>query len=87
MEELQNTGQMDVHLKSYSKEIGSGEWSKLVDVVHEQVYSRVVGPYSNELAVSRITIQELNEFCIRSTFNHEGEKGDETDEIASSETS
>lgn len=28
-------------------------WSEIVETVHEQAYSRVVGPYSNELEVSR----------------------------------
>jgi len=27
------------------------EWGKLVDVVHDQAYARVVGPYSHELEV------------------------------------
>ena len=27
------------------------EWSRLVEVVHDQAYARIVGPYSNELEV------------------------------------
>lgn len=39
-------------LKEKSSRIGQEEWSRIVEVVHDQAYSRVVGPYSNELEVS-----------------------------------
>lgn len=33
-------------------------WSEIVETVHEQAYSRIVGPYSNELEVSDIWVEE-----------------------------
>ncbi|WRT63690.1 uncharacterized protein IL334_000613 [Kwoniella shivajii] len=47
MEKLQKTGAMKTWMKN--KSMKAREWSKLVDSVHETAYSRVVGPYSNEL--------------------------------------
>ncbi|ORY34276.1 S-adenosyl-L-methionine-dependent methyltransferase [Naematelia encephala] len=44
---IQEDGSMDAHLST--KQLTRAEWSKLVDVVHEQAYSRAVGPYSHEL--------------------------------------
>ena len=35
------------------RELRKREWGRLVEVVNEQAYARVVGPYSNELAVGR----------------------------------
>lgn len=52
MEEIQNDGTMAAWLEVRGKEVRAREWAKLVDVVHDQAYSRVVGPYSNELEVS-----------------------------------
>lgn len=55
MEELQNdpSGALQNWLKEKSRTMRAREWSALVDVVHDQAYSRVVGPYSNELEVGR----------------------------------
>jgi len=30
------------------------EWSRVVEMVHDMAYSRVIGPYSYELEVSRV---------------------------------
>lgn len=52
MEELQKDGSMKTWLRTRGKGMKAREWSILVDTVHDQAYSRVVGPYSNELEVS-----------------------------------
>lgn len=52
MQEIQNDGSMAQWLEVREKEVKAREWAKLVDVVHDQAYSRIVGPYSNELEVS-----------------------------------
>ena len=38
--------------KGNGKGMDRVEWSRMVDLVHDQAYSRVVGPYSHELEVS-----------------------------------
>jgi H3 lysine-79-specific histone-lysine N-methyltransferase len=52
MQEIQNDGSMAQWLELRGKEVKAREWAKLVDIVHDQAYSRIVGPYSNELEVS-----------------------------------
>jgi H3 lysine-79-specific histone-lysine N-methyltransferase len=54
MQDIQNDGSMAQWLEVRGKEVKAREWAKLVDVVHDQAYGRVVGPYSNELEVSRV---------------------------------
>lgn len=54
MQDIQNDGSMAQWLEVRGKEVKAREWAKLVDVVHDQAYGRVVGPYSNELEVSQI---------------------------------
>ena len=39
--------------------LGKDEWSVLVDGVHDEAYSRVVGPYANELEVSCPTLAHV----------------------------
>lgn len=51
MQEIQNDGSMAQWLQIRSKEVKAREWAKLVDIVHDQAYSRIIGPYSNELEV------------------------------------
>lgn len=51
MADLQKSGEMRDHLKE-KKRMGKAEWSEMVEIVHEQAYSRVVGPYSDQLEVS-----------------------------------
>lgn len=60
MKEIQEDGSMAQWLESRGMEVTAREWAKLVDVVHDQAYSRVVGPYSNELEVS-----VLRPVCLR----------------------
>ncbi|WVR03485.1 hypothetical protein IAU60_000476 [Kwoniella sp. DSM 27419] len=48
MEDIQKDGSMVAWMKSRASP-KAREWSTLVDFVHDQAYSRVVGPYSNEL--------------------------------------
>lgn len=45
-------------LEIRGKEVKAREWAKLVDTVHDQAYSRIVGPYSNELEVGLIIFRE-----------------------------
>jgi H3 lysine-79-specific histone-lysine N-methyltransferase len=52
MQDIQEDGSMAQWLETRGKEVKAREWAKLVDVVHDQAYARVVGPYSNELEVS-----------------------------------
>ncbi|WWC85945.1 uncharacterized protein L201_000815 [Kwoniella dendrophila CBS 6074] len=47
MQDLQQEGSMKSHLKG--RRMKTREWSQLVDFVHDSAYSRIVGPYSNEL--------------------------------------
>ncbi|KAK8845461.1 hypothetical protein IAR55_006174 [Kwoniella newhampshirensis] len=49
MEELQTDGSLKEWLRTKGRGMKSRDWSILVDAVHDQAYSRVVGPYSNEL--------------------------------------
>lgn len=50
MEDIQKDGTMAKWLASRGPDITQRDWAKLVDVVHDQAYSRVVGSYSKELA-------------------------------------
>jgi H3 lysine-79-specific histone-lysine N-methyltransferase len=52
MKDIQDDGSMAAWLETRGKEMKGREWAKLVDVVHDQAYARVVGPYSHELEVS-----------------------------------
>ena len=54
-EEIQNDGTLKKWMESKSQTLSKKEWSNVVEVVHEQAYSRVVGPYSNDLEVGRLT--------------------------------
>jgi H3 lysine-79-specific histone-lysine N-methyltransferase len=49
MADLQADGAMKSWLEQRGGTLSKQDWSKVVEVVHEQAYSRVVGPYSNEL--------------------------------------
>jgi H3 lysine-79-specific histone-lysine N-methyltransferase len=49
--EIQKDGSMARYLQSRDGP-RKDAWSGIVDFVHDQAYSRVVGPYSNELEVS-----------------------------------
>jgi hypothetical protein len=51
MQDIQSDGSMASWLEIRGKEMRGREWGKLVDVVHDQAYARVVGPYSHELEV------------------------------------
>ena len=51
MQDIQNDGSMANWLVIRGREMRGREWGKLVDVVHDQAYARVVGPYSHELEV------------------------------------
>lgn len=51
MADLQRSGEMQAWMREKSGVMGQGEWSSVVEVVHEQAYSRVVGPYSDLLEV------------------------------------
>lgn len=62
MADLQRSREMALWLKEKGGRLGEGEWSRIVEVVHDQAYSRVVGPYSNELEVSaRTSIRNVQE--------------------------
>lgn len=50
MEEIQNDGTL-IRWMDGRPGLSQREWSGLVDCVHDQAYSKVVGPYSNELEV------------------------------------
>lgn len=50
-EEIQNDGTLRKWMESKSRTLSRTEWSSVVEAVHEQAYSRVVGPYSNDLEV------------------------------------
>jgi hypothetical protein len=50
--EIQKDGSMARYLRSRDGP-RKDAWSGIVDFVHDQAYSRVVGPYSNELEVSQ----------------------------------
>ena len=50
MEALQADGSLLKYMAS-KPEISNKDWSGMVETVHEMAYSRVVGPYSNELEV------------------------------------
>lgn len=52
MEDLQRSGVMKAWLELKRGKMGEGEWSSVVEIVHEQAYSRIVGPYSDQLEVS-----------------------------------
>ena len=52
MAELIADGSISTWMETRPKLTGE-EWSNLVDKVHEQAYARVVGPYSEQLEVSR----------------------------------
>lgn len=52
MADLQRSGEMREWLLEKSAEMGEVAWSQIVEIVHEQAYSRVVGPYSEQLEVS-----------------------------------
>jgi H3 lysine-79-specific histone-lysine N-methyltransferase len=54
MQDIQSDGSMAKWLEIRGKDVKGREWGKLVDVVHDQAYARVVGPYSHELEVSTI---------------------------------
>jgi H3 lysine-79-specific histone-lysine N-methyltransferase len=54
MQDIQSDGSMAKWLVARGKEVKGREWGKLVDVVHDQAYARVVGPYSHELEVSLV---------------------------------
>ena len=51
MQDIQNDGTLASWLEIRGKEMRGREWANLVDVVHDQAYARVVGPYSHELEV------------------------------------
>jgi len=51
MQDIQNDGSLASWLEIRGREMRGREWGKLVDVVHDQAYARVVGPYSHELEV------------------------------------
>ena len=53
MEEMQANGTLARWLATRPR-FRAQEWSALVESVHDQAYSRVVGQYSNELEVGRI---------------------------------
>lgn len=47
--EIQADGTLATYLNSSEYRITRREWSELVDFVHDQAYSRVVGPFSDQL--------------------------------------
>ena len=51
MQDIQIDGSLASWLEIRGSEMRGREWGKLVDVVHDQAYARVVGPYSHELEV------------------------------------
>lgn len=51
MADIQADGSLRQHLEGKDASLSRDRWSEIVDVVHEQAYSRVVGPYSHELEV------------------------------------
>ena len=51
MQDIQADVTLEKWLELRGKEMRGREWAKLVDVVHDQAYARVVGPYSHELEV------------------------------------
>ena len=51
MQDIQADGTLEKWLELRGKEMRGRECAKLVDVVHDQAYARVVGPYSHELEV------------------------------------
>jgi H3 lysine-79-specific histone-lysine N-methyltransferase len=56
MQDIQNGESMAKWLEVRGGEMRGREWGKLVDVVHDQAYARVVGPYSHELEVCQFFI-------------------------------
>lgn len=63
MADVQADGSLARHLEMMEGKLDREVWSGLVDVVHEQAYSRVVGPYSNELEVCRLVPPKFSQRC------------------------
>ena len=59
MQDIQSDGSMANWLETRGKEVKGREWAKLVDIVHDQAYARVVGPYSHELEVSHDLVEQV----------------------------
>jgi H3 lysine-79-specific histone-lysine N-methyltransferase len=59
MQDIQADGSLEAWLEKRGREMRGREWARLVDVVHDQAYARVVGPYSHELEVCSIFLDEI----------------------------
>jgi H3 lysine-79-specific histone-lysine N-methyltransferase len=60
MEEIQLDGTLQKWMQSRSK-LGWREWTGLCEVIGDQAYGRIVGPFAEQLAVSYMELREIQQ--------------------------